>query len=84
VSSQESNLTIARQVLVGIGDQADNRIIAGKSFVAVFLGWVSYMTLEKWVAFATLIYVVLQIIFLLREKWWLQRKRTKRADNASA
>lgn len=44
----------------------------------VALAWVGWfigsVTLTQWVMLATLIYTVTNTIFLLRDKWWRDRK----------
>ena len=43
------------------------------------IAFASGVTLNDWVAIVTIVYVVLQAVFLLRDKWWRQRRK-KRDD----
>lgn len=83
MSDSETKLAAARQ-MIGTLDHGDAKIIVGKSVLATVGAAASWLTLNEWVAVATLVYIVLQIFFLIREKWYLPRQRAKRAANGTA
>lgn len=38
------------------------------------------VSLQEWVLLATLVYTLLQLYFLLRDKWWAKRKASNGSE----
>jgi hypothetical protein len=56
------------------------KIESGKSLIAIVGGVASAVTLNQWVAIATLGYIIVQAYVLLEKRHWAKLDRKKRDD----
>ena len=53
----------------------ETRVAAFKITLLTLAGAVAEITLERWLTIAILVYTLAQLYFLVRDKWWRDRKK---------
>lgn len=68
-------------IMLGMNEN-ETKIAALKIAALTVAGAVAEITLERWLTVAILVYTLAQLYFLVRDKWWRDRKR--KGDDACA